>query len=581
MKKFILLIFIPCSIFSYSQNRPDLLRNYQWIMGYGSLSTGIVKHTRFNFKGDSLSISYQTVANSLIMSYTNSSISDTSGNLLFFSNGCGIMDSTFHSVIGAEHINNGIYQDYLCNDVGGGRRVNSLIILPNYKGREFDVFYLRATNNSSAGSSLRTDKIFWTKIKLDSLNNLSTVFIDSTVVDSFFFGSSMSSCRHANGKDWWLITPGSESNKYYTLMISENEIHVQRQNIGFPVDYFEEATGESVFSPDGLKYARYSIHADLQVFDFDRCTGLLSNPIHVPIVDAADTAWAAGIAFSPSGRFLYVSSTRYIYQFDMFASDFIASKTTVAVYDGFMTSPGFATLFYQCELAPDGKIYVSCSGGRRAIHVIEYPDLEGIACQVVQHKYILEKPIDGGLPHFPNFRLGPLSDTCVVIPVGFAPIAGFHWSVLDSIQPLKVGFVDSSGFAPTAWHWDFGDGVVSQDSSPVHTYTQSGVYQVCLIVSNAFGVDTLCQWVSVMVSGVQDAEGLRFFVYPNPASNSINIVSSQLGKKYLICNSLGKIVLTGFLKQNTETISINTLIDGLYFLQVESVSTPVKFVVQQ
>jgi PKD repeat protein len=81
----------------------------------------------------------------------------------------------------------------------------------------------------------------------------------------------------------------------------------------------------------------------------------------------------------------------------------------------------------------------------------------------------------GGLPHFPNFRLGTLSDTCVVVPVGFAPIAAFQWSILDTIQPLKVGFVDSSGFAHTAWHWDFGDGGVSQDSSPVHTYALSGV----------------------------------------------------------------------------------------------------------
>jgi Secretion system C-terminal sorting domain len=146
----------------------------------------------------------------------------------------------------------------------------------------------------------------------------------------------------------------------------------------------------------------------LQIFDFDRCSGILSNPLHIPIVDAADTIFAAGLAFSPSGRFLYVSSTNYIYQFDMEAADIAASKITVAVYDGFSFFDIFTTNFYQCELAPDNKIYVSCPGGKEAIHVIEHPDSLGLACQVIQHKHILPYPIIGGLPNFPNFHLGPL-----------------------------------------------------------------------------------------------------------------------------------------------------------------------------
>ena len=49
--------------------------------------------------------------------------------------------------------------------------------------------------------------------------------------------------------------------------------------------------------------------------DFDRCTGEFSNLIHITINDSMPTG---GCAFSPSGRFLYVSSTNYLYQFDTY-----------------------------------------------------------------------------------------------------------------------------------------------------------------------------------------------------------------------------------------------------------------------
>ena len=54
----------------------------------------------------------------------------------------------------------------------------------------------------------------------------------------------------------------------------------------------------------------------------------------------------------------------------------------------------------------DERFYIKCPG--RTIHVIEHPDSAGLACRVVQHKYVLQWPIIGGLPHFPNFRLGAL-----------------------------------------------------------------------------------------------------------------------------------------------------------------------------
>jgi PKD repeat protein len=41
------------------------------------------------------------------------------------------------------------------------------------------------------------------------------------------------------------------------------------------------------------------------------------------------------------------------------------------------------------------------------------------------------------------------------------------------------------GTAPYSWKWDFGDGGTSTERTPVHTFTQVGVYQITLTVTDA------------------------------------------------------------------------------------------------
>ena len=55
---------------------------------------------------------------------------------------------------------------------------------------------------------------------------------------------------------------------------------------------------------------------------------------------------------------------------------------------------------------------------------------------------------------------------------GPGPVSGTH--------PLTINFADTSTPAPTAWHWDFGDGNTSALQNPSHTYTSAGTYSVTL-----------------------------------------------------------------------------------------------------
>ncbi|MBI5362828.1 MAG: PKD domain-containing protein, partial [Planctomycetes bacterium] len=83
------------------------------------------------------------------------------------------------------------------------------------------------------------------------------------------------------------------------------------------------------------------------------------------------------------------------------------------------------------------------------------------------------------------------------------PIAAFGLSTSGGVAPLSVDFTDqSTGGVPTAWSWTFGDGGSSTARNPTHVYTASGYYTVSLLVSNAYGSDTLTLTSAVTVDYV-------------------------------------------------------------------------------
>jgi PKD repeat protein len=55
--------------------------------------------------------------------------------------------------------------------------------------------------------------------------------------------------------------------------------------------------------------------------------------------------------------------------------------------------------------------------------------------------------------------------------------------------PHTVTFHDLSTGRPEQYAWDFGDGDVSSEANPVHTYATPGVYTVSLTVSGSAGFD--------------------------------------------------------------------------------------------
>jgi PKD repeat protein len=62
---------------------------------------------------------------------------------------------------------------------------------------------------------------------------------------------------------------------------------------------------------------------------------------------------------------------------------------------------------------------------------------------------------------------------------------------VSTAQGLQLTFTNQSQHADQ-WHWDFGDGQLSNSPSPQHTYLTDGIYNVCLIAIGPCGIDTFC-----------------------------------------------------------------------------------------
>lgn len=93
-----------------------------------------------------------------------------------------------------------------------------------------------------------------------------------------------------------------------------------------------------------------------------------------------------------------------------------------------------------------------------------------------------------------NFNLPPLCLTPVI-----APTANFNADITTTCFGT-IRFEDLSTDIPQSWTWDFGDGNTSSVQNPVHTYVNSGIYNVTLTVSNTIGSDSFVRNAFITVN---------------------------------------------------------------------------------
>lgn len=169
--------------------------------------------------------------------------------------------------------------------------------------------------------------------------------------------------------------------------------------------------------------------------------------------------------------------------------------------------------------------------------------------------------------------------------------ANFSWW-LDSTQNNLLWIWNQSTGSPTMqYNWSWGDNTFSTGQFPTHSYTQTGLFNICLTVYDSISgcTDSLCIPIQVarlaqqstvpftvnVIGGalsVNDPvqEETTWSIFPNPADQELQIQSSQTltGRQFRILDITGRT-----LQQATVTgtsLDINDLTSGLYILQIEN-----------
>jgi hypothetical protein len=417
--------------------------DYTWLTGYGS-KDGIVDSnimygiTKFNFANGAPSISYD----SLGMNFDRAicSMSDRDGNLLFYSNGNYIANQWDEKIVGSDSLSAG-YITYNWDPTiatMGQRFSRQIVSIPDADDRTVYYFFnilIDSIKDGSGNFSATSKKLFLNKLRFDMPLNKGIIDIKKKVLIDTFPSSGMALNQHANGRDWWLIGQLSNTTKYYRFLITRDGAErLPDLDVAVHVNSMEEISVGG-FSPSGNKYANLTGYDGLTIYDFDRCSGELSNRIDIPMPEIkAKVLLGLSVSFSPNSRFLYVGATDRIYQFDMWAADIPASRDTVAWYDGFYDFQSvLRTSFSNSQLAPDGKIYFATGNATKYYHVIERPDEKGDSCRVRQHSVRL-RGFANGIPYYPNYRLGPLvGSPCDTLP----PAVGIN-EIRNSAMALRI-----------------------------------------------------------------------------------------------------------------------------------------------
>ncbi len=399
IKKIVVVLFLLIPIYSASQGISNL-----WMSGYLSgsiyLEFGGTNIDFFNGFPDT-----SHVNRSMNIGECNANISDSAGNLLFYTNGVFIANVNNDTMMDGDSLNLYAYSGSYGLRIRQGNLIIPYPDHPNIYYLFHETYYILPTG---VGTVLN---IYYSIIDMTLDGGLGAVTQKNQLLlaDTLTVGG-ITACKHANGRDWWVIFHKKSGRTYYEYLFSPAGLQGPFiQNIGCAFPYTNDFIWQCCFSPDGKKFSAVTYRDTLDIMDFDRCTGILSNSISISI---NDSGVGRGVAFSPNSRYLYLSSMNYLYQYDTDSSNIPASQIIIDKYDGFVDQGlPFTAQFYLLHLAHNKKIYMITHNGSQWMHVINHPDQSGLACDFLQHGLMIPTYNAGTIPNFPNFFLGSENNT--------------------------------------------------------------------------------------------------------------------------------------------------------------------------
>lgn len=402
MRLLLLALFI--SSISFAQKNDYIwLGGYDSAAGHDSVSGYTFGTTQIDFNISPISVTYDSL--SMNFSSTNTTFSDSMGSLIFYTNGIYIANKWHEKIEGSDSLNQGYITQSL--DTGlqyyGYYNPQGIIALPI--PRTNNEFALMHAWEDTFSPNIICKRLLYTHLNMEmNGGHGKTVSKNEIVIDSYI-GNEVVATKHANGMDWWLLTQKRGSSCFYRTLLDSTGPHLLPDlTCGGPIVPFND-DGAAQFSPDGSRFAYFQIWSGITIFDFNRCNGELSNPLHLAIPAIGDSTWyPIGCAFSPDSRFLYLSVGVQLYQLDLTDPYIFSNIDTVAMFG--INDPG--GLLCGQQLGPDGKIYISSSSGYTSYSVIAEPNVKGVGCNVMRDSLHL-KSFCVSVPNYPNYRLAALS----------------------------------------------------------------------------------------------------------------------------------------------------------------------------
>jgi hypothetical protein len=408
---------------SYSQG---LNRNY--LLGYdgvGLFDTNVTsKKAMLSFDTNNIVLSPDSFA--MGFSGEQANISDEQGNLLMYTNGCYIADASHNMMQNGDSLFTGDLRSW-CSPNSGLPINKNAVFLPWPGDSNLYVLLHMVIEYDIGPSPTNTDNLLFTIVDIRNNNGLGSVIAKNQIAFNDSICVSLDVCKHANGRDWWIVLFDPYSDLIFTLLLDPSGFTTMpAQHSGLPGPF--ELAGSSAFSPDGTKLALFNNYIvtgptgttryhELRLLNFDRCNGLFSNPQTFTYL-APNNIGGLSCTFSSNSKYIYFGRFDQLYQINTDTTNIVASIDTIATFDNYcFPYPFECTYFWYTYLAPNGKIYISSGSSTIDMNVINEPNLEGIACDMQQHSLRLPCRISRSHVFHPNYYLGPvIGSVCDSLP---------------------------------------------------------------------------------------------------------------------------------------------------------------------
>jgi len=389
------------------------------------------------------------------------SISDNSGQLLFYTDGTNVWNK---------------YHQLMPNGIGlkgDPSSSNSAIIIP--KPGSTSIYYI-FTADASENNNRKGYNYSEVDMMLDG--GLGDITLNKNILLYTPSTEKLTAVRAANGIDIWVITHAWGNNAWYTYKVDCNGVNTLPVQSMAGTSYTETtiytdlngtrpvndgSVGCLKASPDGKKIATARAYrVGWELFNFDNSTGLITNPLLIFNITAY------GLEFSPDSKLIYVASEHWGYD-----SSFI-TQYNLSTYDSLsIVSSGIKVgsvrvgpvldhdAIGALQMGPDNKIYCALESDS-FLAVINSPNTVGISCNFVDHQLNLQQRIcKRGLPvFFPSLVTNNNAD--------------FGFTINNNCSTVNFSGVSTIAGNLT-WTWDFGDGNTATGQNVTHTYAAGTV----------------------------------------------------------------------------------------------------------